>query len=111
MRSIFACSELAPNPAKDKNNDLSEDKSFGRGDAIRLTAIGGEVSATDSLSCSPDRVQRICGAYLRVPNSRPTLPKIKITTYPKISRLAGETRFEHATNGFGDHYSTVEPLP
>ncbi len=25
--------------------------------------------------------------------------------------LAGETRFEHATNGFGDHYSTVEPLP
>ena len=28
--------------------------------------------------------------------------------YPQ---LAGETRFEHATNGFGDHYSTVEPLP
>ena len=27
------------------------------------------------------------------------------------SFLAGETRFEHATNGFGDHYSTVEPLP
>lgn len=26
-------------------------------------------------------------------------------------RLAGETRFEHATYGFGDRYSTVEPLP
>ena len=25
--------------------------------------------------------------------------------------LAGETRFEHATNGFGDRCSTVEPLP
>ena len=25
--------------------------------------------------------------------------------------MAGETRFEHATYGFGDHYSTVEPLP
>ena len=25
--------------------------------------------------------------------------------------LAGETRFEHATYGFGDHYSTVEPYP
>ncbi len=25
--------------------------------------------------------------------------------------LAGETRFEHATYGFGDRYSTIEPLP
>lgn len=25
--------------------------------------------------------------------------------------MAGETRFEHATYGFGDRYSTVEPLP
>ena len=25
--------------------------------------------------------------------------------------LAGETRFEHATSGFGDRCSTVEPLP
>ena len=25
--------------------------------------------------------------------------------------LAGETRFEHATGGFGDRCSTVEPLP
>ena len=98
-------------PKRNKKTTYLSGKPFGRGDAIRLTAIGGEVSATDSLSCSTDRVQRICGAYLRVPNSRPTLPKIKITTYPKISRLAGETRFEHATNGFGDHYSTVEPLP
>jgi hypothetical protein len=31
--------------------------------------------------------------------------------YRESSVLAGETRFEHATNGFGDHYSTVEPLP
>lgn len=29
---------------------------------------------------------------------------------PKLF-LAGETRFEHATYGFGDRYSTVEPLP
>ena len=28
-----------------------------------------------------------------------------------LERLAGETRFEHATYGFGDRYSTVEPLP
>ena len=28
-----------------------------------------------------------------------------------IHDLAGETRFEHATYGFGDRYSTVEPLP
>ena len=27
------------------------------------------------------------------------------------SVMAGETRFEHATYGFGDRYSTVEPLP
>ena len=27
------------------------------------------------------------------------------------STMAGETRFEHATDGFGDRYSTVEPLP
>lgn len=26
-------------------------------------------------------------------------------------KLAGETRFEHATSGFGDRCSTVEPLP
>ncbi len=25
--------------------------------------------------------------------------------------LAGETRFEHATSGFGDRCSTIEPLP
>ena len=25
--------------------------------------------------------------------------------------MAGETRFEHATSGFGDRCSTVEPLP
>ena len=25
--------------------------------------------------------------------------------------MAGETRFEHATDGFGDRYSTIEPLP
>gem|GEM_PF-5604513 len=31
--------------------------------------------------------------------------------YTAYGNVAGETRFEHATNGFGDHYSTVEPLP
>ena len=29
----------------------------------------------------------------------------------KDKALAGETRFEHATSGFGDRCSTVEPLP
>ena len=29
----------------------------------------------------------------------------------KYEVLAGETRFEHATDGFGDRCSTVEPLP
>lgn len=28
-----------------------------------------------------------------------------------VGTMAGETRFEHATYGFGDRYSTVEPLP
>ena len=28
-----------------------------------------------------------------------------------VATLAGETRFEHATDGFGDRCSTVEPLP
>lgn len=26
-------------------------------------------------------------------------------------KLAGETRLEHATHGFGDRYSTIELLP
>ena len=29
----------------------------------------------------------------------------------KFIVMAGETRFEHATDGFGDRYSTIEPLP
>ena len=29
----------------------------------------------------------------------------------KVGILAGETRFEHATDGFGDRDSTVELLP
>ena len=33
------------------------------------------------------------------------------TTYSDWKAMAGETRFEHATYGFGDRYSTVEPLP
>ncbi len=36
---------------------------------------------------------------------------IKIKEAVKRLLLAGETRFEHATNGFGDRCSTVEPLP
>ena len=35
----------------------------------------------------------------------------KIGPQKQTDRLAGETRFEHATYGFGDRYSTVEPLP
>ncbi len=35
----------------------------------------------------------------------------KEKTCIKDTGLAGETRFEHATYGFGDRYSTVEPLP
>ncbi len=30
---------------------------------------------------------------------------------PKDFLLAGETRLEHATDGFGDRCSTIEPLP
>ncbi len=33
------------------------------------------------------------------------------TIYSDWKAMAGETRFEHATYGFGDRYSTVEPLP
>ena len=55
-----------------------------------------------------------CNAYAQhtsVFRARAQPCQNKKTTYLTISRLAGETRFEHATNGFGDHYSTVEPLP
>ena len=39
------------------------------------------------------------------------LLKKKTELLKAIPYVAGETRFEHATYGFGDHYSTVEPLP
>ena len=29
----------------------------------------------------------------------------------RLGTLAGETRVEHATDGFGDRCSTIEPLP
>ena len=35
----------------------------------------------------------------------------KSTSKFRRTLLAGETRFEHATGGFGDRCSTVEPLP
>ncbi len=38
-------------------------------------------------------------------------PAIKKETQRSLLFVAGETRFEHATYGFGDRYSTVEPLP
>ena len=38
-------------------------------------------------------------------------PAIKKKTQRSLFFMAGETRFEHATYGFGDRYSTVEPLP
>ena len=40
------------------------------------------------------------------PAKNKSTPKIGV-----LLLLAGETRFEHATYGFGDRYSTVEPLP
>ncbi len=39
-----------------------------------------------------------------------TVEQKKIQPHTQLD-LAGETRFEHATYGFGDRYSTVEPLP
>ena len=33
------------------------------------------------------------------------------TIYSDWKAMAGETRFEHATYGFGDRCSTIEPLP
>lgn len=38
-------------------------------------------------------------------------PATKKETQRSLLFVAGETRFEHATYGFGDRYSTVEPLP
>jgi hypothetical protein len=32
--------------------------------------------------------------------------KRKRVVYNPLFNMAGETRLEHATNGFGDHYST-----
>ena len=37
--------------------------------------------------------------------------KTKKQDKKSCSDVAGETRFEHATGGFGDRCSTVEPLP
>ena len=38
-------------------------------------------------------------------------PKQKNAALKCNAFVAGETRFEHATGGFGDRCSTVEPLP
>ena len=38
-------------------------------------------------------------------------PATKKEALQPLFSVAGETRFEHATYGFGDRYSTVEPLP
>ncbi len=35
----------------------------------------------------------------------------KISNNPDYFTLAGETRLEHATDGFGDRCSTIELLP
>ena len=37
--------------------------------------------------------------------------KLQRKRSPKGLLLAGETRLEHATDGFGDRCSTIEPLP
>ena len=37
--------------------------------------------------------------------------KNRLPNQHRQSALAGETRFEHATSGFGDRCSTIEPLP
>ena len=67
---------------------------FGSGDAIRAKALRNEMeqSATEGVGC--EMVKK---------NNAPFLTRNVI--------MAGETRFEHATYGFGDRYSTVEPLP
>ena len=65
---------------------------------------------SSALSCF--RVTRNRARNLRLLVEYASIPLQKNKTEQKFSLiLAGETRFEHATNGFGDHYSTVEPLP
>ena len=53
-----------------------------------------------------ERRQQCCRVLVTIP-----LPTKKREHFALSFLLAGETRFEHATYGFGDRYSTVEPLP
>ena len=59
-------------------------------------------------------------SHINLATIRPFIEKIRVINTSKEKKsnpiwfdfcLAGETRFEHATYGFGDRYSTVEPLP
>ena len=108
MLSILACLELALHPAK-KTTYLA------------ISRLAGETRFAIQRSLARRARQNVqavrpiaCNAYAQhtcVSRARAQPCQNKKTTYLTISRLAGETRFEHATNGFGDHYSTVEPLP
>ena len=70
--------------------------SIGRGDTIRKEHSDGIAIVTKSIASLATEVackNKTCFAIAR------------------NKFLAGETRFEHATDGFGDRDSTVELLP
>ena len=58
-----------------------------------------------------DRKERSDGIATCLRHTQPCVFEQKKNALHLQDVLAGETRFEHATYGFGDRYSTVEPLP
>ena len=94
---------LAPTArSRQQKKRLDFSSRFGRGDAMRKERSDG-IAIAGSPFGETDRVTR---------NLAPTA-RSRQQKSGSISQaaLAGETRFEHATYGFGDRYSTVEPLP
>ena len=79
----------------------------GRGDARRK-----ERQSRDGTAIVRRRRDRVTRNTRRQPRLRVRANKKTRPVQDKpCNLLAGETRFEHATYGFGDRYSTVEPLP
>ena len=62
-------------------------------------------------SCNKCERHTQLALYANLHISNRVSPATKKERWTRSFFVAGETRFEHATNGFGDHYSTVEPLP
>ncbi len=86
---------------------------LGRGDATRKEqgdgiTEKGEFIRQAKCQMQPQRKERSSYAMSCVFESRKNCKK---KAPKRCFFMAGETRLEHATDGFGDRCSTIEPLP